>query len=342
MTFNPLRYETVYGVQLIDDLHNFMPEVLYDTQMFPDGDILGYFRHRINSLFNDVYVRQRAHYTLYQSNQRRDSYSTWQQSQRTQESTAANSLINLATSYLINRAGSRADENSRRNDFIRNAVNVIREINRDGVTRSQNIGNDDVDMSGAGSRDDANTPTVITPASPIVSPTNVPVVAAEVNIVTPPRRNTPLITPPAPRRPRSYRTNRVGILDFMNVLDNSDDLENRLINEFYSPSRVDWSRNPFESWNTDIIRTRTNPVILVGHTVEELTANTTLLPNSQVSVETDCAICQSHENEDNADNQWRRLNCNHTFHVSCIDRWFARDFHCPMCRADVRSSTISS
>ena len=32
----------------------------------------------------------------------------------------------------------------------------------------------------------------------------------------------------------------------------------------------------------------------------------------------------------------RKLNCNHSFHKKCIDRWFKKDHtECPMCRTDV-------
>jgi hypothetical protein len=33
----------------------------------------------------------------------------------------------------------------------------------------------------------------------------------------------------------------------------------------------------------------------------------------------------------------RRLNrCGHTFHTTCIDTWFQRNVHCPVCRHDIR------
>ena len=57
-----------------------------------------------------------------------------------------------------------------------------------------------------------------------------------------------------------------------------------------------------------------------------------------------CSICQENMQVGNV---VRTLNaCNHTFHRSCIDRWFAQSVHCPMCRHDIRDvdddeSTIS-
>lgn len=43
----------------------------------------------------------------------------------------------------------------------------------------------------------------------------------------------------------------------------------------------------------------------------------------------DCAICYE------AVRDGRRLACNHTFHVGCIDAWLTKSRTCPMCRAAV-------
>lgn len=50
--------------------------------------------------------------------------------------------------------------------------------------------------------------------------------------------------------------------------------------------------------------------------------------------DTPCSICQ----DTIAINQMaRKLNfCGHMFHISCIDEWFARNVHCPVCRHDIR------
>jgi len=53
-----------------------------------------------------------------------------------------------------------------------------------------------------------------------------------------------------------------------------------------------------------------------------------------VAVDTICAICQEHEGSAT----WRRLrNCDHYFHLACVDNWFGRNAHCPVCRADIRN-----
>jgi hypothetical protein len=41
-----------------------------------------------------------------------------------------------------------------------------------------------------------------------------------------------------------------------------------------------------------------------------------------------CAVCLTHMNETNS----RRLDCGHSFHTQCINRWKRTSYTCPMCR----------
>lgn len=76
MTYNPQQYETVYGFSTLDELHNFMPEVLYDETMFPN-EMLAYFRHRISVLFNPAFARQQHIYNIYMGQARRAAFEEW-------------------------------------------------------------------------------------------------------------------------------------------------------------------------------------------------------------------------------------------------------------------------
>jgi hypothetical protein len=71
MSFNPLRYETVYGFSLLDDLHNLLPEILYDTGLFTSMPLVGFLQRRVATLCPDDYIRNRAHYRMYQQTRRR-------------------------------------------------------------------------------------------------------------------------------------------------------------------------------------------------------------------------------------------------------------------------------
>lgn len=59
-----------------------------------------------------------------------------------------------------------------------------------------------------------------------------------------------------------------------------------------------------------------------------------LFQNSHISLLYifDCSICQ----EDNFDiNIVRKLNCNHEFHIYCIDKWLSKETTCPICRKNL-------
>ena len=42
----------------------------------------------------------------------------------------------------------------------------------------------------------------------------------------------------------------------------------------------------------------------------------------------ECSICYDIIN----DNEKIILKCNHSFHNNCIDKWFTKSHHCPLCR----------
>jgi len=91
--------------------------------------------------------------------------------------------------------------------------------------------------------------------------------------------------------------------------------------------------------------------IPVNATPAEITAASTIIPHTEISQETICAICQDHDaasprssgaavSPPEAAVSWRKLNrCGHLFHSVCVDNWFARNAHCPVCRADIRNAT---
>ena len=47
------QYQTVYGVTLLDDLHNYFPRLLYSPQLFQSvPDVLGYIQQTTRTRFN--------------------------------------------------------------------------------------------------------------------------------------------------------------------------------------------------------------------------------------------------------------------------------------------------
>lgn len=48
----------------------------------------------------------------------------------------------------------------------------------------------------------------------------------------------------------------------------------------------------------------------------------------------ECPICQDYD-KTHYDYVIRRLNCNHEFHIYCIDKWLSNETTCPICRNDL-------
>ena len=76
MAFNPNGYQILYGFDMLDELHNFFPEIMYDDQTFSQEHCL-WMRHRLRTLFPHVFVRQQNLYTLYQATERRNNFTAW-------------------------------------------------------------------------------------------------------------------------------------------------------------------------------------------------------------------------------------------------------------------------
>lgn len=75
------------------------------------------------------------------------------------------------------------------------------------------------------------------------------------------------------------------------------------------------------------------PVVVAPTALQISTASTTYM--APTALDTPCAICQDTIAEGA---HVRKLShCNHFFHKDCIDSWFQRDTHCPVCRHDIRS-----
>jgi hypothetical protein len=84
-----------------------------------------------------------------------------------------------------------------------------------------------------------------------------------------------------------------------------------------------------------------NPVI-VRPTEEQITRATTVTPITSTTAGT-CAVCQAPfaSSEEESQNQEQReiTHCHHSFHKECIDTWFRENVHCPVCRHDIRENT---
>lgn len=82
MAFNPQMFESVYGFSVLDEVHNFFPELLYDDAIFP-STIMQWMRHRVTTLFPAIYNRNRSLYSIYHANSRLRSYNQWRRESAT-------------------------------------------------------------------------------------------------------------------------------------------------------------------------------------------------------------------------------------------------------------------
>lgn len=79
--------------------------------------------------------------------------------------------------------------------------------------------------------------------------------------------------------------------------------------------------------------TRFSDPVLVTPTAEQVEAGSTLRTSLGL-VDLSCAVCQQAVTEGEIIR--RLLHCNHQYHKDCIDTWFQRNVHCPVCRHDIR------
>ncbi len=76
MAFHATQFQTPYGFSLLDELHNFFPELLYDDVIF-QGLVPRFLRHRTHELFPQPFTREQNMYRLYLAQNRRARSTSW-------------------------------------------------------------------------------------------------------------------------------------------------------------------------------------------------------------------------------------------------------------------------
>lgn len=120
---------------------------------------------------------------------------------------------------------------------------------------------------------------------------------------------------------------------------NALNLERILLNSLASTNPIDLPNRLLMSTLFNLIPDTTNQntnfmePVLVRPTQQQIQTNTTRTTLSEASSDI-CAICQD---TFSASSTQRTINaCHHKFHTQCIDTWFQRNVHCPVCRHDIR------
>ena len=76
--------------------------------------------------------------------------------------------------------------------------------------------------------------------------------------------------------------------------------------------------------------------VIVRPTTEQIEHATTIRAATVEDEENNCSVCQDIFLSGDAIRQI--THCEHNFHRTCIDPWFTRNVHCPVCRFDIRES----
>jgi len=74
--------------------------------------------------------------------------------------------------------------------------------------------------------------------------------------------------------------------------------------------------------------------VTVAPSLAQIESATEIYQSDQTTNNVRCSICQDSFGEGQTIRSIH--NCGHEFHRECIDIWFQRNVHCPMCRLDIR------
>jgi len=309
MQFNQNRYETIYGFSTLDELHNFMPEILYDDAIFPN-ETVSFMRHRIRTLFRDTYIRQQHLYMMYSAEQRRRSFVEWRRGSTAPLrdapplSTADNNRNVTITEEDVNAA-----VNLLSSAVLPTNIRMSVSTNSGTLGAGELIGRNTIGQS----LRSLNANRMSTPTTPA-------------NVTT----TTTVNTPPPVRRTRDplqqyiYMENAIPGGLFQNTPGSLSLLLGGMLNELGGMGGMgSGGRN---IWSD----------VEVGASAADINAGSSIIEESTLAADVNCAICQEHTYAEGGNHQWRQLYCSHTFHIECIDPWLQLNVHCPVCRADIR------
>jgi len=344
MAFNPAHYETIYGFDTLDTFHNFFPELVYDDAMFPTSPF-AWMRHRMNTLFPSVYVRQQNLYRIYLSAERTRQYNDFISATQPADVMRTPIRIPLSARRLAvtpvtipvvrtGRAGvpaSRDGEPVQTSTETRSAIDRLNNVVRIATNQiSTNSITTDASGNAIPQQQTATaTAPATAPATATATATTAPIVVdASGNRATYASvARTPLTTR---NLANAYNTNFANVLtnlltatlpiddaQFFSAYYNDINPTNLSARFAAAAGGADWSDVP------------------VIPTNDEIASGSEVMAAVDVPLSELCAICQ--ERGEPAQN-WRRLNCAHYYHQPCIDTWFERNVHCPVCRTDIRES----
>jgi hypothetical protein len=308
------NYSYLYGFSLLDDLHNFFPELMYDETLFPDPRF-GWLRHRVSTLFPSVFPRQMNMYRIYNSTQRQAEFNAWISSQTIGVQTTAPPVPpqpSLREANTVSQMLRTANWDLRTQSQPRTQV-----VEGQSQTRSQVV-----------EGEIAHHPVLPTIPPTITTTTTTSTQNTSGNQPTQRHTITHIIPSATVRRAAANLASDIDVLTSLLALP----IQNA------RAAAPNPTPNLFEA--NDLLSLLTNNVafqdVPVVPTFAQIDANSGIIPHDDIPADENCPICQEHVFHGDTQTAWRRLNCSHQFHNSCIMPWFQRNVYCPVCRADIR------
>lgn len=254
--------EIIYGVQLLDDLHNYFPDILYNNSRFRSiQDILSYITLTTRTRFN-LYNMGRNRY--YPSISRRNTVHT---------------NTNTHTDNKVEEDQEDSDDNINDNAYARGSSPI---------------------------------PVRVSATLHTIPPTEMYTTVEPLLFQVP-------ISTGATRHVDVTSTQMDEVTSSLNLINSLTSL--------------------FNIGGGGLSSSFLNPVIV--HPTNEQIRNATRIFNMTIRNEDDvCAICQDDMNIGNSIREIQA--CHHKFHRTCIDTWFSRNVHCPVCRHDIRDMDTNS
>ena len=310
MAYNPQQYESVYGFSMLDELHNFMPELLYDTTLFPN-EMVNYFRHRMSQLFQPTFTRQQHIYNIYSAQERRNNFAQWRRNSNLNNTSPPPAGVPDILGAL--------------NNVFNNAPpitsNIRVEIPLNPVTPQAQIRRRASTELPSGTGNSVGTNTVNQSFRAATAP------GAEPNTT---------YTPPPPRRQR-HPNDFITANELLHLTPGTGPGTGGDVNAFLNILTGAVLGGLDIPITTTVGNRRFWQEVDVVATQAQIDAGSTVVEGSTIGADVNCAICQEHTYADsNSTNQWRRLHCAHEFHRECVDSWLEQSVHCPVCRADIR------
>ena len=344
------RYQYIYGYSLFNDLHNFLPELLYDAEMFPSRTF-DFVRYRMSYLFPQDFSYQQHSYRLYAAATRRSAYQQAQQEQlayRAHVATAATAataatvepdapVVTIVSATPVATAATVTPVNARVYEVLYDEIHYNNADDTDTMMRSTiQTTTTSSDLASAPSGP-SGPPAPTAPLGP--SGPAAPLIRTPARPPRPINTSSPAMLRAMLNTPLRMRTNRVVLED-----DRANDPMVSALLGLLGHGQGN-GLGQFLGNNLNNLVFEDVPVVPTNQQIDD--ASTLLVP-VEVSPETICSVCQHHyydvENDitqvdvrTGVDWMWRRLHCNHSFHRPCIDQWFTQSVLCPICRADIRT-----